>query len=130
MLIVLHHAREVRADLHASDDSAAIHVEWPDERARPVLDRGLDHARIDHGPQRNAAMHAAGGDDDGAPRPDMNCFSALIDVAVLPEAFKTCAGLRMHSRRIARTRPPNGCSRMSSSMWRLSMNRTPFSRAL
>src|SRR5215469_2256923 len=101
MLIVSHHAGEVRANLHSGDDSAAIHVERADERARPVLDRGLDHARIDHGPQRNTAMHAAGGDDDGAPRPDMNRFGALVDVAVLPEAFESCAILRVHSRRIA-----------------------------
>src|SRR5215472_19112122 len=107
MLIVLHHAGEIRANLHGGDDSAAIHVERPDERARSVFDRGLDHSRIDHGPQRYAAMHAAGGDNDGAPRPDVNRLCALVDVAVLPEAFETCAGLRMHSRRITGLDPQN-----------------------
>src|ERR1700730_5970870 len=101
MLVVLHHAREVSADLHAGDDPAAIHVERSDQGARPVLDRRLDHPRVDHGPHVHAAMHAAGGDDDGLPRPDVNRLGALVNVAVLPEAFQTRAGFGVHPRGIA-----------------------------
>src|ERR1700704_1522966 len=100
MLVVLHHAREVRADFHAGDDPAAVHVERPDEGAGPVLDRRLDHPRIGHGPQRHTAMHAAGGDDDGLSRPDVNRLGALVNIAILPEAFQTRAGFRVHPRRI------------------------------
>src|SRR5215470_14012196 len=101
MLVVLHHACEVCADFHAGDDPAAIHVERPDQGTGPVLDRRLDHPRIEHGPQVHVAMHAAGGDDDGLPRPDVNRLGALVDVAVLPEAFQTHAGFGMHPRTIA-----------------------------
>src|SRR6266851_6549277 len=107
VLVVLHHAREVRADFHAGDDPAAVHVERPDQGAGPVLDRRLDHPRIGHGPQRNAAVHAAGGDDDGLPGPDVNRLGALVDVAILPEAFQTRAGFGMHSRRVAGLDPQN-----------------------
>ena len=107
MLVVLHHAGEVRADLHAGDDPAAVHVERPDQGTGPILDRRLDHPRIDHGPQRHAAMHAAGGDDDGLPGPDVNRLGALVDVAVLPEAFQTRARFRVHPRRVAGFDPEN-----------------------
>ena len=101
MLVVLHHAGEVRADFHAGDDPAAIHVERPDQGARPILDRRLAHPRIEHGAQVHIAMHAAGGDDDGLSRPDVDRFGTLVDVAVLPKTFQTRAGLGIHPRRIA-----------------------------
>src|SRR5262249_4626851 len=97
MVVVLHHAREVRADFHAGDDPAAVHVEWADQGARPVLDRRFDHPGIGHGPQVHVAMHAAGGDDDGPPRPDVYSRGALVDIAVLPEAFEPRSGLGVHS---------------------------------
>ena len=100
MLVVLHHAGETGADLHAGADAAAVHVERPDQCARPVFDRGLAHARIHHHPHRDAALHAAGRDDDGLARADVDHFGALIDVAVLPEAFEPRAGFLMHARRV------------------------------
>src|SRR5438552_1153137 len=107
MLVVLHHAREVRADFHAGTDPAAIHVERPDQRAWPVLDRRLDHSRIGHRPHRNAAVHAAGGDNNRLPRADVDRLGALVDVTVLPEAFEARAGFGMHSWRIAGFDPQN-----------------------
>src|SRR5437899_12287002 len=105
MLIVLHHAGETGADPHAGADAAAIHVERPDQRAWPVFDRGLGHARVHHHPHRDAAVHAAGRDDDGLARADVDRLGALIDIAVLPEAFEPRAGLRMHARGVAGFHP-------------------------
>src|SRR6266849_9837309 len=105
MLVVLHHAGEVRADFHTGNDPAAIHIEWPDQGAWSVLDRRLDHPGIGHGPQVHVAMHAAGGDDDGPPRPDVNRRGVLVDIAILPEAFEPRAGFGVHSRRVARLDP-------------------------
>ena len=101
MLVVLRHAGEVRANSHAGADPAAVHGERSHQRARPVLDRRLDHARIDHGPQRHAALHAAGGDDHGLARPDVNRPGTLVDIAVAPVAFQSRAGFGIHARRIA-----------------------------
>src|SRR5438552_3638620 len=101
MLVVLHHAGEARADFHAGGNPAAVHVERPDQGAGPVLERRLDQPGIDHAPHRHAALHAAGGDDDGLPRPDVNRLGALVDVAVLPETFQTRAGFGVHPRRVA-----------------------------
>src|SRR5438034_10791613 len=107
MLVILHHTREVRADFHAGDNPAAIHGERPHQGARPVLDRWLDHSRIDHGPQRHTALHAAGGDDDGLPRPDVYRLRALVNVAILPEAFETRAGFGVQPGRVASFDPQN-----------------------
>src|SRR5712691_2834012 len=107
MLVVLHHAGEVRADFHAGDDPAAVHVERPHKGARPVLERRLDQPGIDHGPQRHAALHAAGGDDDGLPRPDVDRLGALVNVAVLPKTFQARASFGVHPWRIAGFDPQN-----------------------
>src|SRR5262249_47219748 len=101
VLIVLHHAGEAGADPHAGADAAAVHVERPDERARPVFDRGLGHARVHHHPHRDAAVHAAGRDNYGLAGADIDQVGALIDIAVLPEAFEPRASLWMHARRVA-----------------------------
>src|SRR5215468_4183552 len=107
MLIVLHHAGEVRADFHAGDDAAAVHAEWPDERAGPALERRLDHPRINHRAQRNAALQTAGRNDDGLARPDVDRLGALVDVAVAPEAFQALAALGIHPWRVARFHSQN-----------------------
>src|SRR5262249_14306662 len=71
-----------------------------DQRARTVFDRGLGHARIHHHAHRDAAVHAAGGDDDSLAGADVDHFATLVDIAVLPEAFEPRAGFRMHPRRV------------------------------
>src|ERR1700678_3384244 len=107
MLVVLHHAGKVRADFHAGNDPAAIHVERPDQGAGPILYRRLDHPGIGHGPQRYAAMHPAGGDDDGLSGPDVNRDAAVVNIAILPKAFQPRAGFGVHPRRIAGFDPQN-----------------------
>ncbi|MGY8778450.1 MAG: hypothetical protein ACKVIN_10030, partial [Longimicrobiales bacterium] len=43
---------------------------------------------------------AAAGEDDGLAGPDVHGFTSLVDVAVLPEALKDLAGLRVIPGRI------------------------------
>src|SRR4051812_27965244 len=46
-------------------------------------------------------LHAAGGNDDGPARPDVNGRGAFFDVAVLPETFQSRACVRVQTRRVA-----------------------------
>src|SRR5258708_12817128 len=98
MVVVLHHAGEVRPDFHAGDDPAAVHVERPDQGARPVFDRRLDHPGVGHGPQVDIAMHAAGGDDDGPPGPDVDPLCPPFHIALPPTAFPPSPPPRVHLR--------------------------------
>src|SRR5262249_45749413 len=52
-------------------------------------------------------MHAAGGDDNRLPSPDVNRLGALVDIAIAPETFQALAGFGIEPRRVARLHSQN-----------------------
>ena len=88
VLVVLHHAGEVRADIHAGDDPACILAMRSKQRDHRLLERIHVQSRIKHGANVAIVQMAAGADDDRLAGADMDRGGALVGVAVLPEAFQ------------------------------------------
>src|SRR5262245_25436348 len=101
VLVVLHHASKVCADIHAGDDPACILAMRPKQGDECLLERIHVQSRIEHGANLAIVQMAAGTDDDCLSGADGDGGGALVGVAVVPEAFEACAGLGSDPWRIA-----------------------------
>src|SRR5690606_24771622 len=97
---VLLHAGEVRADLEARDQCAAVLRVRPEEREAARRERGLAELRVEHAAHLRVAGVPAAREDHGLARTDMDHLAPLVDVAVLPVALEALARLRVEARRV------------------------------
>src|SRR5260370_11155052 len=91
VLVVLHHAGKVSSNSHAGDDTACILAVRSNQRALRVLKHIPVQPRIKHCANMAIVPMTAGSNDDCLFRADEDRGSALLGVAVLPEAFQAHA---------------------------------------
>src|SRR5690606_6592823 len=99
---ILLHSGEVRADLQARDQRAAVLRVRPEQREAARRKQGLAKRRIEHAAKLRIPGVSAAREDHGLARADVNDFPPLVDVAVLPIAFEAPPRLRIEARRVMR----------------------------
>ncbi len=74
----------------------------PLQRESAGRKRGLPERWIEHAADLRVTGMPAARQHDGLARPNVHDLATLVDVSVLPVAFHSLTGIRMHARRVMR----------------------------